>query len=79
MRHVLLLIFSYHISNKIMLNIMTNNQNFTVNLMIAFSNFIQSNRWISVCGNLNFAIIQLYFYKTLDKLLAKLQFLGLSN
>ena len=63
---------------------MANNQNFTINLMIAFSNLIQSNRWISFCGNLNFAISQLYFYrslfyKTLDKLLAKLQFLGLSN
>ena len=63
---------------------MANNQNFTINLMIAFSNRIQSNRWISFCGNLNFASSQLYsyrslFYKTLDKLLAKLQFLGLSD
>ena len=48
-----------------MLNKIISNQTFTINLLIAFRNLNQSNRWISCCGNLNFAISQLYFSKSL--------------
>ena len=57
------------LSAMIMMNKKVDYQNFTVNLLIAFSSLNQSNKWISCCGNLNnlqyltLILLGLYFIK----------------